>query len=178
MVDNVDDCLQLQLQPQQRQQQSVAKHDVAAEVPISLQELAAEWQADKYRRQSQSLISENEVMLKVQEVTKLLRDSKGEEPGSLQKMEWDSLYDVSANVMDEYTRSVDTVLAELDQLYRKQYLWQEAAFVMDSHRGATMIGRAEEWMKFKEQHLGYKRKELEKSASVIRKTVERLTGEK
>lgn len=149
-----------------------------AERPIAVQDLAAEWQSERYKKESQKPICQNEVMLKLQEATRLLKECKGEEPGSLQRMEWDSLYDVSANVMDEYTRRVDAVLVEMEQLYRKQYLWQEAAFVMDSHRGATMIGRAEEWMKLKEQHLGFKRKELDRSANVIRKTIERLTTEK
>lgn len=148
------------------------------EAPIVLQDLAAKWQTEEHKKQAQVPIFQNEVLLKMRDATRLLKECKGEEPGSLKRLEWDSLYDVSANVMDEYTKSVDAVLAELDQLHRNQYLWQEAAFVMDSHRGATMIGKAEEWMKLKEQHLGFKRKELDRSANVIRKTIERLTNEK
>ncbi|CAR26632.1 hypothetical protein ZYGR_0H04500 [Zygosaccharomyces rouxii] len=171
MVDNIDNQQQQQLEQKEHQVSNTA-------TPIAVQDLAAEWRTKEYKKQSQLPICQNEVMLKMQEATRLLKECKGEEPGTLQRMEWDSLYDVSANVMDEYTKNVDAVLAEMDQLYRKQYLWQEAAFVMDSHRGATMIGRAEEWMKLKEQHLGFRRKELDRSASVIRKTIERLTSEK
>lgn len=49
---------------------------------------------------------------------------------------------------------------------------------MDSHRGATLIGKAEEWMRLKERHLDFKRGELDRSANVIKSTIERLTTEK
>ncbi|AQZ15640.1 GMC2 (YLR445W) [Zygosaccharomyces parabailii] len=141
----------------------------------ALQNLAAEWQTDEHKEQARQEIARNEVLAKIQEATKIIKDAKQEDPGSLHRMEWDSVYDLSANVMDEYTKSVDGILSELNQLYRKQYLWQEAAFVKDSHRGATLIGRAEEWMRLKENHLEFKQAELASSANVIKTTIERLT---
>lgn len=59
---------------------------------------------------------------------------------------------------------------------QKQYLWQEAAFVLDSHRGALLFNRSKGWMDAKEKHLEYKRKELDRSAKVIKTTIERLTS--
>lgn len=150
---------------------------VSTVVP-TLKDLAAEWQTEKHKNLSRDDITQNEVLSKIQEATQIIKDCKQEDSDALQRMEWDSVYDLSANVMDEYTKSVDGILSQLDQLYRKQYLWQEAAFVMDSHRGATLIGRAEEWMRLKENHLEFKRGELERSANVIKSTIERLTYKK
>lgn len=84
MVDKVDN--HQQQNPNQNEQQAPS-----AETPIAIQDLAAEWQTEAYKKQSQLPISQNEVMLKMQEATRLLRECKGEEPGSLQRMEWDSL---------------------------------------------------------------------------------------
>lgn len=59
--------------------------------------------------------------------------------------------------------------------WQKQYLWQESAFTIDSHRGASRIGVAEEWMKAKESHLEFMVQEFTKSAQVIKKTIEGLS---
>lgn len=59
---------------------------------------------------------------------------------------------------------------------KKQYLWQESVFLMDSQTGATVVGKAEEWMKLKEQHLERKCMELDRSANVIKCAIERLSN--
>lgn len=47
---------------------------------------------------------------------------------------------------------------------------------MDSQTGATVVGKAEEWMKLKEQHLERKGADLDRSASTIKRAIERLTA--
>lgn len=59
---------------------------------------------------------------------------------------------------------------------KKQYLWQESVFLIDSQTGASVIGKAEEWMKSKEQHLEYKGVQLDRSANAIKSAIERLTS--
>lgn len=59
-------------------------------------------------------------------------------------------------------------------MFQKQYLWQEAAFVIDSNRGASYIGRAEEWIKLKENYLSHMRDDLKRSATEINATIERI----
>lgn len=49
-------------------------------------------------------------------------------------------------------------------------------FLIDSQTGASMIGKAEEWMKLKEQHLEHKGVQLDRSANVIKSAIERLTS--
>lgn len=61
---------------------------------------------------------------------------------------------------------------------QKQYLWQDSAVVIDSYKGASMIGKIEKWIRMKESHLEYKQSELERSAQEIQNTLDRLTQER
>ncbi|QLL32423.1 hypothetical protein HG536_0C05920 [Torulaspora globosa] len=150
-----------------------------AEVP-NLKDLAAQWQTKKFGDQVREKVLKDKVLVRIQEATSVIMDLAARQEGAVgehfDKMEWDSLYNYSANVMDEYTKNVDSILNQLDQLYRKQYLWQESVFLIDSQTGASVIGKAEEWMKLKEQHLEYKGVQLDRSANVIKSAIERLTS--
>lgn len=87
-----------------------------------LGELAAQWQTKKYGQQIRDQVLKDKILVRIKEATGLIQDSvtKQEATGGehVHKMEWDQLYDISANVMDEYTRNVDGILSQLDQLYR------------------------------------------------------------
>lgn len=160
-------------------QKQVSLKRSGVEVP-RLSELAAEWQTKKYGEQIQDQVLKDKILIRIKEATALIKDSASKQEGvggdHVYRMEWDQLYDISANVMDEYTKNVDTILTQLDQLYRKLYLWQESVFLKDSQTGATVVGRAEEWMKLKEHQLDRKGAELDRSASAIKCAIERLTA--
>ncbi|SCU97786.1 LAFA_0G13256g1_1 [Lachancea sp. 'fantastica'] len=148
---------------------------------LSLETLAAEWQTKELDRHAiRAEMMKQEVLQKLSQATGLM-DSECKETSTaadhapINRLDWDELYETSANLMDLYTKEVDICLTELDSYYRKQYLWQEAAFTIDSHRGATRIGFAESWIASKETHLEYTRQELSSSARVIKRTLEDLS---
>lgn len=93
----------------------------AAEVP-NLKDLAAQWQTKRYGEQIRDNVLKDKVLVRIQEATNVIKDLATKQEGAagehFEKMEWDSLYNYSANVMDEYTRNVDSILNQLDQLYR------------------------------------------------------------
>ncbi|AAS52820.1 AER137Wp [Eremothecium gossypii ATCC 10895] len=144
---------------------------------VGRDKLAAEWIQPGYRAEVQSKMLENQVLQRVREATDLIKSVKLErnEEQPVVSMDWDQLYDVSSNIMEEFTKEMDEIVAELNQSFKKQLLWQEAAFTVDSHRGATRFGAAESWMKSKETHLEQKRRELNASARIIKSTLENLT---
>ncbi|CCD27169.1 Gmc2p NDAI_0J02770 [Naumovozyma dairenensis CBS 421] len=150
-----------------------------------LRELAAEWRTEKYIAKVQKETIKSEVLCKIKETTELIKsfnscnEKQNNSKGTVVEIfDWESLYDISSGIIDNYTSNVDSILNELDQLYRKQGVWQEAAFIMDSHRGAAAISKAEEWMTLKEDHLKHKSSELEKFAKDIGTTLERLSSDK
>lgn len=91
------------------------------EVP-NLKDLAAQWQTKKFDDQVKEKVLKDKVLVRIQEATSVIMDQAARQEGAagehFDKMEWDSLYNYSANVMDEYTKSVDSILNQLDQLYR------------------------------------------------------------
>lgn len=102
-------------------QKQVSLKRSGVEVP-RLSELAAEWQTKKYGEQIQDQVLKDKILIRIKEATALIKDSASKQEGvggdHVFRMEWDQLYDISANVMDEYTKNVDTILTQLDQLYR------------------------------------------------------------
>lgn len=89
---------------------------------VRLSDLAAQWQTKKYGQQIQEQVLKNSILVKIREATALIKDSATKQDSNsgdhVCKMEWDQLYDISANIMDEYTKNVDRILNQLDQLYR------------------------------------------------------------
>lgn len=138
--------------------------------------LAAQWQSQNYINKVQSEMLKDEILRRIIEATELAKQVKNErtEESPIQIMDWDRLYEVSSNIMDSFTKEMDETINQLNQLYKKYLLWQEAAFTIDSHRGATRFGKAETWMRAKEANLEYKRKELNQSARVIIDTLKNL----
>ncbi|SCU90516.1 LAME_0E08900g1_1 [Lachancea meyersii CBS 8951] len=156
-------------------------NQAGSKVHSTLGNLAAELQKNDHHKHSvRAEMMNKEILQRLSHATGLIeadckKSSTAADPAPISRLDWDELYEVSANVMDLYTKEVDTCLAELDRFYRKQYLWQEAAFTIDSHRGAARIGHAETWVVHKEMHLEYMRQELSSSARVIRRTLEELS---
>ncbi|CAH02146.1 Gmc2p [Kluyveromyces lactis] len=143
-------------------------------LPLDLHKLAAEWQSDKKKEEVQRQVLQNEFLKSVKEISKsLVKNQNDKSP--ISQLNWDQMYDVSAELMDQYSKEMEQILAELDEVYKKHFMWQEAAFTIDSHRGATRIANAEMWMKSKEAYLQYTRKELDTSAKVIKTTIEDLS---
>ncbi|SCV04873.1 LANO_0G13300g1_1 [Lachancea nothofagi CBS 11611] len=146
-----------------------------------LEHLAAEWQKNELNKKMvREDMMKQEVLQRLDRITESInadcrKTTVGSDHAPVSRLNWDELYETSANVMDLYTKEVDDCLAELDKFYRKQYLWQEAAFTIDSHRGAARIGVSESWVVNKETHLEYMRQELSSSARVIKKTLEELS---
>ncbi|SCU98683.1 LADA_0H14708g1_1 [Lachancea dasiensis] len=148
---------------------------------FTLEQLAAEWQNNEHNKKAvHDEMMKQVVLQRLSQITGLInadcdRPSGTSDHGPISSVNWDEVYEVSANVMDLYTKEIDECLAELDRSYRRQYLWQEAAFTIDSHRGATRIGVAESWIVGKEGNLEFTRQELSTSARVIKKTLEELS---
>ncbi|EDO16096.1 hypothetical protein Kpol_1001p8 [Vanderwaltozyma polyspora DSM 70294] len=148
-------------------------------------DLGAKWQDEEYKERVQKPVLAEDVLVRINDITEIMKSDSEEtvnssgrnnDEGDLDdRMDWDQLYEVSANIMDEYTKEVDIILSNLNKLSKSQYLWQEAAFVLDSHHGAMVFNRSKDWVNAKERHLDFKRKELDQSADVIKKTIERLT---
>lgn len=89
----------------------------------SLRNLAAQWQTMEYGEQIKKRVLKDETLDRIRKATQLIMESTSKlddtcGDGNIDKMEWDSLYDFSANIMDNYTKSVDSTLTQLDQLYR------------------------------------------------------------
>lgn len=89
----------------------------------NLHELAAEWQGNEYRDKVRVEMLKQEVLQKVEQITCCLSaDAKSPnaacDPKPVARLDWDELYEVSANVMDVYTKEVDDSLAALDKFYR------------------------------------------------------------
>lgn len=96
---------------------------------MSLRDLAAEYKGKGQEDDIKKQLMKEEILIRIQETTKLIHETSSKpvdesnggsnsESGHIEKMEWDSLYELSANVMDDYTRHVDSILADLDQLYQ------------------------------------------------------------
>ncbi|CUS20177.1 LAQU0S01e00738g1_1 [Lachancea quebecensis] len=147
----------------------------------NLKQLAANWQNNgQHMKTIRAEMLKQDVLSRVDKITGLMNSDCKKANGTsehepVERLNWDEVYEVSANVMDLYTKDVDECLSELEKFYRKQYLWQEAAFTIDSHRGAARIGAAETWVIEKELHLESKRQELSSSAQIIKKTLEGLS---
>ncbi|AMD22079.1 HGL261Wp [Eremothecium sinecaudum] len=142
-------------------------------------DLAAQWQNKESIDQIQNEMLEDEVLKRIVQATALIKEVQKErnEESPVASMDWDRLYDISSHIMDSFTKEMDEMVCQLNNLYKKHVLWQEAAFTIDSHRGAMRFGKAESWMKAKEAHLEYKRKELNQSAKVITSALQSLSKE-
>ena len=95
--------------------------------------LAAEWQTEGHKQQLQLELMKSEVLMRIKNATDLMvvTEAVGSEKkeGSavetqihlsindpLSTMSWNELYEVSANVMDEYTKDVDFIQNMMDKL--------------------------------------------------------------
>lgn len=107
-----------------RNDKEVSSQAVVEEVRLI--DLAAQWQSKKFCEHIKDEVLKEQVLKRIQEVTSSIMDLTSKHEGisgsdRVDRMEWDSLYDFSAKVMDEYTKSVDSILSQLDQLYRVSY---------------------------------------------------------
>lgn len=87
---------------------------------VGRDKLAAEWIQPGYRAEVQSKMLENQVLQRVREATDLIKSVKLErnEEQPVVSMDWDQLYDVSSNIMEEFTKEMDEIVAELNQSFK------------------------------------------------------------
>lgn len=139
------------------------------------------WQKKSFISDIQELVSANETIEYINKMTKTLTKICEESSTnctsnniSVEKMEWEALHEVASNIMQEYTNKIDEIMAKINELNRREMLWQESAFIMDSHIGIDQVGNAQEWITLKETYLDYKRRVLNDSINEIKNTVARL----
>lgn len=124
-----------------------------------------------FKNPIQESIRKNEVIARLTEMSSICKDGKSPpEP-----FDWDSIYGVCTNIMEDYSEKVDAIFMEIDQLNRQLAQWQESSFAVDAHRATKILNENEEWIKLKEEFLNYKQKQLGTSANEIRESVGRLT---
>ncbi|CCE61717.1 hypothetical protein TPHA_0B00455 [Tetrapisispora phaffii CBS 4417] len=165
--------------------------------------LVKEWKSDAFKTTIQEKLNTNEILIRIKEVTELmnyendssekcLKKSKEESEAKnntnvtdggflnskTEKLDWDKVYAVSTNIIDNYTQEVDVILTQLDELSKKQYLWQESAFIIDAHRGVSIFNESKNWISTKEAYLDLKRSKLGSSAEIIKETIQKLTNKK
>lgn len=141
-----------------------------------------EWQKESYKSEIQELVSAKETIVYINKMTETLatlyQDSTTSNDTSnnvsVEKMEWETLHEVASNIMQEYTTKIDEIMNKLTDLNRRVMLWQESAFIMDSHRGIDQVGNVQGWIILKETYLDYKRRVLNDSVCEIKNTVARL----
>lgn len=140
------------------------------------------WQSDTHVSEVQELIKAHKTIKNIEKMTHSIRDlfqeCKGDHDNSMcltvEKMEWETLHDVASMIIQEYTSKVDQIMMKLNDLSRQIMLWQEAAFIMDSHRGIGQVSECQDWITLKEIYLDYKHKVLNDSINEIKNTVARL----
>lgn len=140
-----------------------------------------EWQKKSFISEIQELVSANTTIEYInkmtQTLTKICEDSNTNCTSnniSVEKMEWETLHEVASNIMQDYTTKIDEIMTKINDLNRREMLWQESAFIMDSHIGIDQVGTAQEWITLKETYLEYKRRVLNESINEIKNTVARL----
>lgn len=80
---------------------------------IEFKKLAAQWQNEEYTERKKNEVLKNEIMKRIKETTELIEKAEGK----VEVFEWDQLYDLSSNIIEEYTKNVDSTLNRLDKLY-------------------------------------------------------------
>lgn len=141
-----------------------------------------DWQSDIHISEVQELIKAHETIKHIEKMTqsigKVFQECKGDRDNPLcltvEKMEWETLHDVASMIIQEYTNKIDQIMVKLNDLNRKIMLWQEAAFIMDSHRGIGQVSECQDWITLKDIYLDYKHKVLNDSINEIKNTVARL----
>lgn len=90
-----------------------------------LSEKAEVWIESKFQSGIKEECLKSEVLQKVNEITKLVKDSvesKDLESNTKElpnyKLDWDVFYELSTSIMDKYTHDIDELLNELDKLCR------------------------------------------------------------
>lgn len=144
--------------------------------------LLKDWQSETHVSEVQELIKAHETIKHIEKMTQsigqVFQECKGDRDNSLcltvEKLEWETLHDVATLIMQDYTIKIDQIMVKLNDLNRRIMLWQEAAFIMDSHRGIGQVRECEDWITLKEIYLDYKHKVLNDSINEIKNTVARL----
>ncbi|CCF58571.1 hypothetical protein KAFR_0E04200 [Kazachstania africana CBS 2517] len=127
----------------------------------------------KKQVQDETVKKHGDVLKKLKQISDVFKECSSENEKF--EFDWDLVYDLSSNLIEEYTREVDSAFNELDSVNKEIGQWQEGGFVMDSHRGVIMMNESEAWLTMKEKYLARRQEELHRSAKEIRETVKRLT---
>lgn len=91
---------------------------------LDLEKLAANWNNnDQAKKSIRDEMMKQEVLTRLDKITMLMaadskKSSATPDHAPVNRLNWDELYEISANVMDVYTKEVDECLAELDKFYR------------------------------------------------------------
>ncbi|SMN21974.1 similar to Saccharomyces cerevisiae YLR445W GMC2 Protein involved in meiotic crossing over [Maudiozyma saulgeensis] len=97
--------------------------------------------------------------------------------GTTYNFDWNAIYEVSSKMIEEYSKQIDVVFRELENVNKKLGYWQEAGFSFDAHRGLKIMNNHEEWTKQKEKYLLYRQKQLDSTVKEIADSVGRLEKE-
>lgn len=93
---------------------------------------------------------------------------------SIEKMEWEPIYDIASDIIQDYTTRKEELKLQMDRTQRKLFLWQETAFLKDSHVCSQRLNECSEFIYDKEHFLDYKNHCLQHSVDSIRDTIDRL----
>lgn len=183
------DCDNKATNPVTTTEKEVPKHKDMENCELSF---VKEWQTDSYIANIQEVISAHETIVYINKMTQALESEyqDGSKPSggqgenienrpvsgvlSREKLEWETLHEVASMIMQEYTTKIDHLVNKLNEVNRRIMLWQESAFIMDSHRGIDQVSSAQEWIILKENYMDYKRNVLNNSINEIKNTVARL----
>jgi len=135
----------------------------------------------------ESIMNEEVVVKGIKEMLLLIKDastSKDNESSTelpseeiIYNFDWNAIYEISSKMIEEYSKQIDTIFKELENVNKKLGYWQEAGFSFDAHRGLKFINNHEEWMKLKEKYLSYRQQQLDSTVKEIADSVGRLEKE-
>lgn len=129
----------------------------------------------------QRSIATKDVLNKIKEINNKIQETRLDKEWKLQdfttsieKMEWEPIYDIASDIIQDYTTRKEELKLQMQQIQRKLFIWQETAFIKDSHVCSQRLNDCSEYIFDKEQFLEYKNRCLQQSVDSIRNTIERL----
>ncbi|KAH3674610.1 hypothetical protein WICMUC_003156 [Wickerhamomyces mucosus] len=87
---------------------------------------------------------------------------------------WEKIVEVSEMVFNEYSKDMELVTKELDELNKEFLIWQESTYILDSEKISKRLNGSENWINKKENYLNYLKNELTNSAELINDALKKL----
>lgn len=94
--------------------------------------------------------------------------------GTEYNFDWNTIYDLSSRIIEEYSQQIDSIFKELEIVNKKLGYWQEAGFSFDAHMGLKIMNSHEEWTESKRKYLQYRQRQLDSTVKEIADSVGRL----